>query len=454
MSKRLLAVLFAVALVAFSVYLGNLVVGSPEIGLTILTGIVPAVICYWIIIKDKSDRQFLMRLFSAALIVRWAVAFFIASRDWQLFFGGDSDTFDIVGNALSHAWQGLGKLDTIYMQSYIGQSRPGWGMFYYVGSVYYVIGQNQLAVQLINCALGAAACIAVYRIAMLVYPNQRVARVAAVLTAFSPSMILWSSQMLKDGPIVLCLCLCTLYTLKLRDGFKVKHLLCLLSSLFCLYSLRNYAFYIMFVAVAGAFVFAGKRFTPLRVLQGGLLVIMIGIALAYFGAANPQETFDLKRLQYVRVWSAKEANSGFGGDVDITDPAAAIEFLPIGLLYVLFAPFPWMINNLRQFITLPELLIWWLMVPMMVKGYWFAIKRRLKESFAICIFTVGLTLSYALYQTNVGTAYRHRAQLYVFFIIFISIGWELRREARQRKHAQIAFTQASFSPLRAESGSN
>ena len=455
MSKKLFVILFAIALVAFSVYLGNLVVKSPEIGVTILAGIVPAVICYWIIIKDKSDRQFLMRLFSGALIVRWVVAFFSASHNWQLFFGGDSDTYDIVGNALSHAWQGLGKLDTTYMQSYLGRSRPGWGMFYYVGSIYYVIGQNQLAVQLINCALGAAACIAVYKIAMLVYPQQRVARVAAAMAAFSPSLILWSSQMLKDGPIVLSLCLCALYTLKLRDKFKVTHLLCLLISLFCLYSLRNYAFYIMFVAIAGAFVFAAKRFTPLRVMQGGLLIILIGVALAYFGAANvPQETFDLKRLQYVRVWSAKEANSGFGGDVDITDPAAAIEFLPVGLLYVLFAPFPWMINSLRQLITVPELLIWWVMVPMMVKGYWFAIRRRLKESFAICIFTVGLTLSYALYQTNVGTAYRHRAQLYVFFIIFISIGWEFRREARQRKRAQIAFTQATFSPLRAESGGN
>src|ERR1044072_3573266 len=107
--------------------------------------------------------------------------------------------------------------------------------------------------------------------------------------------------MLKDGPIVLSLCLCALYTLKLRDKFKVKDLLCLLLSLFCLYALRNYAFYIMFVAIAGAFVFWAKKFTPFRVMQGGLLVVVIGVALAYVGAANPQETFDLKRLQYVRV---------------------------------------------------------------------------------------------------------------------------------------------------------
>jgi hypothetical protein len=57
---------------------------------------------------------------------------------------------------------------------------------------------------------------------------------------------------------------------------------------------------------------------------------------------------------------------------------------------------------------------------------------------------MGLTLSYALYQSNVGTAYRHRAQLYVFFIIFISVGLELRREAKQKRRAQMAVSRPAF----------
>jgi len=134
-----------------------------------------------------------------------------------------------------------------------------------------------------------------------------------------------------------------------------------------------------------------------------------------------QQTFDLKHIQAGRVWSAKVATSGFGGDVDITDPRAAIGFLPIGIMYVLFAPFPWMVTNLRQLITLPELIAWWALVPMMIRGYWFLMKHRLRESFAICVFIVGLIFAYALYQSNTGTAYRHRAQLYPFFFVFISV---------------------------------
>jgi len=448
MIDKAIAVLFIVALIAGSVYLGTVVVSSPETGLTVLAGAIPALICGFIVLQQKDDQRFLLRLYLVALILRWGLAWLIFSRHQQSFFGGDAETFDIVGNVLSSAWSGVGSAGSPYMLRYIGVGNSGWGMFYYVGSIYYVIGHNALAVQLINSVFGAATCVVVYKIALLIYPSQRVARTAAILTAISPSMILWSSQMLKDAPIVLCLTLSALYTLKLRSRFTLMDVLLLLLSLFCLFTLRHYAFYIMFISIAATLLFAARKFTPLKLLQGGLLVIIIGVALSYMGAGGmPGAQLDIKRVQASRTWSAKVANTGYGGDVDITDPQAAIGFLPIGVLYMLFAPFPWMITNLRQMITLPELLVWWALIPMFVKGFWHAARHRLKESFAICVFTLGLTLAYALYQTNVGTAYRHRAQLYVFFFIFIGIGLELRREAKLRNRLQPGFMRPRFATL-------
>lgn len=447
--KGLVPVL-GIALVFASVWLGQSISATPDAGLTFLLALVPAVVCVWIILKDKTDRTFLLRIFALAITLRWMLALIIDWKQLQPFFGPDAETFDEVGMSIANSWRGLIPYGSHWLAGYTGQARSGWGMFYYVGSVYYLVGRDQLLVQLLNCALGAASCIVVYKIAQLLYPEIRVARTAAFLTAVSPSMILWSSQMMKDGPIVLSLSLCALFTLRLQVKLGGKDLLLLLVSLFCLFSLRNYAFYLMFAAVALALLLRGKRFTPLRFIQGGVLVIVIGGSLAYLGAGDvPQGAFDLKKIQAARAWSAKAANSGFGGDVDITDPQAALEFLPVGLVYVLFAPFPWMMTNLRQLITLPEMIMWWLLVPMVVKGFWYAVRHRLKESFAIVTFTVGLTLVYALYQSNVGTAYRHRAQLYVFFFIFISIGLDLRRKAKLQRRSRMAFGPASFAPLRA-----
>src|SRR5262249_49621358 len=123
---------------------------------------------------------------------------------------------------------------------------------------------------------------------------------------------------------------------------------------------------------------------------------------------------------------------------------AAISFLPLGILYVLFAPFPWMIRNAWQFAMLPEMVLWWAAVPFLARGYWFAFRKKLRATLPITIFTIVLTLAYALYQTNVGTVHRQRSQIFVFFFIFISIGWELRREAKERRQAQSARRRPSF----------
>jgi len=53
------------------------------------------------------------------------------------------------------------------------------------------------------------------------------------------------------------------------------------------------------------------------------------------------------------------------------------------------------------------------------------------------IFTVMLTLSYSVFQGNVGTAYRQRAQLLVFYFIFVAVGLVLILEKRAERKQQV-----------------
>ncbi len=55
-----------------------------------------------------------------------------------------------------------------------------------------------------------------------------------------------------------------------------------------------------------------------------------------------------------------------------------------------------------------------------------------------------LTLAYSVFQGNVGTAYRQRAQIVVFYFIFVAVGYVLLRErAEERRARQLAARQAA-----------
>ncbi|MEP7272127.1 MAG: hypothetical protein ABI882_11535 [Acidobacteriota bacterium] len=179
----------------------------------------------------------------------------------------------------------------------------------------------------------------------------------------------------------------------------------------------------------------------------GLAVLLIGLFFAYYGAGDvAQKSLDLGLIQSGREWSAGVSGSGYGGDVNITDTRAALAYLPLGTLYFLFAPFPWMIRNLNHVLILPEMILWWLASPFLFRGFWIALRRRLRSSMAILMFTFGLSFAYALYLTNFGTAHRMRVQVLGFFIIFVSIGWESWRLSRAKVHALNPMYRIGYQP--------
>ena len=127
------------------------------------------------------------------------------------------------------------------------------------------------------------------------------------------------------------------------------------------------------------------------------------------------------------------------GDVYVSTTQGALRQYPRVFFYLMFAPLPWQLGSVRQMITLPEMIVWWLCFPLLILGLWFTIKHRLRRVSPILLFTTLLTLGYSIFQGNVGTAYRQRAQLLVFYFIFVAVGIVLvqeKREHRKRRHEQ------------------
>jgi 4-amino-4-deoxy-L-arabinose transferase-like glycosyltransferase len=406
--------------------------GGPAILLMLpLAGLVS-----FIIYRLENDRKFLLRLFLSAVLIRVLIGTFIYVFHLQTFFGGDALTFDFFGNALLKVWEGqIQYLPTVEQFSSKGAG-SGWGMLYVVAVVYKVVGQNMLATQYVNCVIGAASAPVAYLISIEIFPNRRIARLCALMSAFFPSLVLWSCQGLKDGPIIFLLTLSMLATLKLGERFSLTYLSALVLALCGLLTLRFYVFYIVVIAVAAAFILGRRQLTAQSLARQMIIIILVGLALAYFGvsryASQQIEVFaSADQLQRMRLDASQSAASGFAEDVDISTTTGALSTVPLGLTYLLLAPFPWQLVSLRQAITLPEMIVWWLSIPLLVLGAFFTIKHRLREIAPIIIFTSLLTLTYSIMQGNVGTAYRQRAQLLVFYFVFVAVGFVLIKERRE-----------------------
>jgi hypothetical protein len=403
-------------------------------------------VCGWMIYKSGPDGNFLLKLFLFALLLRVLLGTLIFVLNLQSFFGGDALTYDYYGGAQLNAWYG-DQYAQAQVNVFVGKGEgSGWGMVYLVGGLYWLLERNMLAVQFFNAVLGAATAPIIFLCAQQVYGNKRVSRLAALAVAFYPSLVLWSSQGLKDAPIVFLLALSILATLKLGQRLSLKYLVALVVSLFCLLSLRFYVFYMILAAIGGAFLIGMREVSAQSFARQFVVVIALGLSLTYLGVtryANVQmEQFGgLEQIQRSRLDAAKSAKSGFERDVDVSTTSGALSTIPTGLLYLLFAPFPWQLASLRQSITLPEMILWWGSFPMLVLGLWFSIRYRLRQISPILVFSVMLSLAYSVFQGNVGTAYRQRAQLLVFYFIFVAVGYVLMWEKREEKKRLEALAQ-------------
>jgi Dolichyl-phosphate-mannose-protein mannosyltransferase len=395
------------------------------------------------------DGPLLLQLFVGALLVRVVIGTIIFALHLQEFFGGDALNYDALGHALWRTWHG----DKTYQTELALVVETFWGMPYYVAAVYSLVGRNMLAVQFINSVMGAATAPVMYLCARHLFQNQQVARLTGLLVAFFPSLVLWSAQGLKDGPIVFLLTVAMLATLRLGEELSVRYFALLLAALLGLLSMRFYIFYMMLLAVGGAFVIGMRQLTAQSLARQAALVVGIGLALTYWGvlrtaSAQYKNFGTLESVNRSRTdLSGSGAQSAFGKDVDVSTTAGALSAIPLGLVYLLFAPFPWQVANLRQSITLPEMLVWWSLFPLLVLGLWFTLKYRLRQALPILLFTTMLTLAYSVFQGNVGTAYRQRAQLLIFYFMFVAVGYVLLRERGEaRRQRQLAARQRAGGP--------
>lgn len=96
----------------------------------------------------------------------------------------------------------------------------------------------------------------------------------------------------------------------------------------------------------------------------------------------------------------------------VEDPFKAnLGHLPIGVAYVLGAPFPWAARTLSDVATIPDMLLWYVLAILAVVGAAGLVRRQVWGAMMIMLAALGIGAVLALAEGNVGTLFRHRAML-------------------------------------------
>lgn len=402
--------------------------------LLILSISVPAI---FLIKRNSEDNTYLINVFLIALLLRIGLGVAIYIFDLRGVFGPDSYGYHNISRRLMEIWSGMSVPNDIYTYRATNMGGSGWGMYYIIAFIYSIFGPSFLVAQAFCGVVGALTAPMVYFCAEKVFNNQRVSKLSAIFIAVFPSFVVWSSQLLKDGLIIFLLVCTMMLVLQLQKKFNYLSIVLLIFSLFGILSLRFYIFYMVAISVAGSFII-GLNTSVQSIVRNIIIVVTLGLALTYLGvirnASSDIEMYgDLERVQNSRQDLSMSADSGFGEDIDVSTPAGAIAAVPIGLIYLFFAPFPWEVSKLNQALVLPETFLWWALIPVMLSGLWYTLKHKLRGAIPILIFSLMLTLSYSIFQGNVGMLYRQRTQIQVFLFMFIAVGWILRKERSENR---------------------
>lgn len=324
----------------------------------------------------------------------------------QLWLNGIRDIDVIVAHFDTNSWSGtLGSYD------------------FWNAIVYYFTGKSPFSVIFVNCLASSLTIIAIYYLTEQLY-NKKAAKISAILTAFWPSLFMWSIQNLKESLCIFLIAMLIWPMVQLKVKFRFYLVFLIILASIALKELRMVSFTIFYVVIfpVSLILFLWKKNKVLFIFL--LLLVGISSTVIISNYLKNSSTLGYSSLEYINYMRKVRAygNTAFLPNLDITNPVIFIFFVPVALLVAWLAPFPWQIGSASQIIALPEMLLYYLLLPAMFSGWKFIIRHKIREGGIICIYIFTMMLVLAFVEGNIGTLFRHRAMVLPFMFILVGIG--------------------------------
>lgn len=387
----------------------------------------------------RRSLEFQIRLFLIAFVVRFAMSLVLYKFGLINLIKDEDGQAWVLGTLYYNAWHRaqLGVLDLpgAMLEAFAVRQR---GYYYLLGALYYIVGAGRLPAAALNCWFGSLTIIYAYRIAEFLF-DTKIARRVGLWLCFFPSMILWSSQTIKE-PVVIFLEVLGIYCcVRLRRaGFSIMYLVISIICIVLMIPFRFYAAYVTGAAIVISSIIPNAEQGKVKIgpIIGTLLLLAFLVSSGVLATKSAStEGLDIEYIQNYRK-NVAVGGSGVHVNVDLHTPGGMGIAVVVGALHLLLAPFPWQLGGgARVLMVFPEQLFWWyLFFWGVIPGLRATIKARFFEVLPILVFLMGFGLLYSVLFGNVGLAYRQRAQLLPGLLIFASVGLEDRRGGRLKHH--------------------
>lgn len=307
---------------------------------------------------------------------------------------------------------------------------------YFSGFVYSIAGYSPLSLFFISCFTGSMSALFVYLITKELF-SKKAARISSLFAFFWPSFIMWSTQNLKEPMIAMCACILIWSVFYLYRRPSPGLLIVPIASAWVLFKIGfPYA-----IIVTGMIFFAGLCLFMRYLFKGGsvwlitmVLLLVVSALLLKNGILawiSENSAYNIKNYGSILEFLNYHRNlRAFGSlqffkNVDVSNVGSAIGFAPIGLLYAIFAPFPWQLGSIMQLLAAPETILFYILMPLTFKGMVFGFRKRFNQSILLLSIVFGMLFFLALVEGNSGTLFRHRFIAFNLLFIFTAVGISL-----------------------------
>ena len=367
----------------------------------------------------------------ARRVMKWALVSFavhllvgfviLQSANFAHSLASDATTYDLGARLIVAHWHHLGPLPHM--------SKGKEGFYYSLAVLYWAFGPYPLAGFALNALFAAALLPLMFDVTQRLFGSDA-AWWAVVIVALQPGFLVWPAQLLREAGALFFLVVALDCAVRLATKATISAALLMAADVGLFLTYRSDVALVVTVGLVAGLAL-GKRQVVGGVLAAGtvvamglLLVLALGLGRSGYQIST---TSSLSQVSHARQDLARTATSGFDKTVDVSTPRRAINYLPKGLPYFLWGPFPWQARSLPAVFSVVDALTVIAITPSTWRGVREARQRIGRMQLLLLLPAAVLTIALTLLIGNFGTIVRERLQVLMFLVPLAGLGIARRR---------------------------